>query len=330
MDASPAAGLLSVRGLTVAFDLPDGEATAVRDVSFDVAAGEIVGIVGESGSGKTVTARSLLGLLPPSGNVVAGSAVFDGIELTGLSERALGRVRGARIALVSQEPLSGLDPVFRVDSQLAEVIRRHQRVGRAAARTRALELLRTVQIGDPERVARLYPFELSGGMAQRVSIALALAGDPALLIADEPTTALDVTVQAQILAVLRELRERRDMAIVFVTHDWGVLADVCDRAVVMYAGEVVEQAAVEELYRRPRHPYTRSLLAANPHRAAVADTLPTIRGAVPSPAVWEAGCRFRPRCEFATGECAAGPIPLIQVGTGRQVRCIRAEEVVDR
>ena len=331
--ATPApgpAGLLSVRGLTVAFDLPHGEATAVRDVSFDVAAGEIVGIVGESGSGKTVTARSLLGLLPPSGHVVAGAAVFDGTELTGLSERELGRVRGSRIALVSQEPLSGLDPVFRVGSQLAEVVRRHQRVGRAAARARAVELLATVQIAEPERVARLYPSELSGGMAQRVSIALALAGDPALLIADEPTTALDVTVQAEILALLRELRDRRDMAIVFVTHDWGVLADVCDRAVVMYAGEVVEEAAVEELYRAPRHPYTRSLLAANPHRAAVADTLPTIRGSVPSPAVWAVGCRFRPRCEFATDECAAGPIPLVPVGAGREVRCIRHEEVVDR
>ena len=331
--ATPApgpAGLLSVRGLTVAFDLPHGEATAIRDVSFDVAAGEIVGIVGESGSGKTVTARSLLGLLPPSGHVVAGAAVFDGTELTGLSERELGRVRGSRIALVSQEPLSGLDPVFRVGSQLAEVVRRHQRVGRAAARARAVELLATVQIAEPERVARLYPSELSGGMAQRVSIALALAGDPALLIADEPTTALDVTVQAEILALLRELRDRRDMAIVFVTHDWGVLADVCDRAVVMYAGEVVEEAAVEELYRAPRHPYTRSLLAANPHRAAVADTLPTIRGSVPSPAVWAVGCRFRPRCEFATDECAAGPIPLVPVGAGREVRCIRHEEVVDR
>ena len=328
--APGAAALLSVRGLTVAFDLPHGEATAVRGVSFDVAAGEIVGIVGESGSGKTVTARSLLGLLPTSGHVAAGAAVFDGTELTGLSERDLGRVRGSRIALVSQEPLSGLDPVFRVGSQLAEVVRRHQRVGRAAARARAVELLATVQIAEPERVARLYPSELSGGMAQRVSIALALAGDPALLIADEPTTALDVTVQAEILALLRELRDRRDMAIVFVTHDWGVLADVCDRAVVMYAGEVVEEAAVEELYRAPRHPYTRSLLAANPHRAAVADTLPTIRGSVPSPAVWAVGCRFRPRCEFATDECAAGPIPLVPVGAGREVRCIRHEEVVDR
>jgi peptide/nickel transport system permease protein len=328
--AGTPAGLLSVRGLTVAFDLPRGEATAVRDVSFDVAAGEIVGIVGESGSGKTVTARSLLGLLPPSGHVVAGSAVFDGTELTGLSERELGRVRGSRIALVSQEPLSGLDPVFHVGSQLAEVVRRHQRVGRAAAGARAVELLRTVQIPEPERVARMYPAELSGGMAQRVSIALALAGDPALLIADEPTTALDVTVQAEILALLRDLRERREMAIVFVTHDWGVLADICDRAVVMYAGEIVEEAAVEDLYRSPRHPYTQRLLAANPHRAPVAGVLPTIRGSVPSPAVWETGCRFRSRCDHAAAECAAGPIPLMPVRAGRRARCVRHEEVAGR
>jgi peptide/nickel transport system permease protein len=324
--AGPAT-LLSVRDLTVAFDLSGGEATAVRDVSFDVAAGEIVGIVGESGSGKTVTARSLLGLLPPNGHVVGGSAAFEGRELTGLTERELGRIRGSRIALVSQEPLSGLDPVFRVGGQLAEVVRRHQRVGRTAARARAVELLRTVQIPEPERVARIYPQELSGGMAQRVSIALALAGDPALLIADEPTTALDVTVQAEILALLRDLRDRRDMAIVFVTHDWGVLADICDRAVVMYAGEVVERAAVEDLYRAPRHPYTQRLLAANPHRAPVAGTLPTIPGSVPSPAVWEVGCRFRPRCNDARPECAAGPIPLIELGAGRATRCIRHEEV---
>ena len=245
-----------------------------------------------------MTARSLLGLLPPSGRVVAGSAVFDGIELTGLSERELAGVRGARIALVSQEPLSGLDPVFRVGSQLAEVVRRHQRIGRAAARARAVELLRTVRIADPERVARLYPYELSGGMAQRVSIALALAGDPALLIADEPTTALDVTVQAEILALLRRAARPPGHGRSCSSPTTGACSPTsATAAVVMYAGEVVEEAAVEELYRTPRHPYTRSLLAANPHRAAVADTLPTIRGSVPSPAVWEVGCRFRPRCD---------------------------------
>jgi peptide/nickel transport system permease protein len=299
-------------------------------VSFDVKAGEILGIVGESGSGKTVTARSLLGLLPPTGHITAGSAVFQGEDLTVLGERELGRVRGSRIALVSQEPLSGLDPVFRVGSQLAEVVRRHQRLGRSAARARAVELLRTVRIPEPERVARRYPHELSGGMAQRVAIALALAGDPALLIADEPTTALDVTVQAEILALLRDLSARRDLAIVFVTHDWGVLADVCDRAVVMYAGEVVEEATVTDLYRTPRHPYTERLLAANPHLAPVADLLPTIPGSVPSPSRWETGCRFRPRCEYAREACAEQPIPLLVIGADRETRCIRHEEVVSR
>jgi peptide/nickel transport system permease protein len=330
-DPDAPAPLLSVRDLTVVFDLPHGQrATAVRDVSFDVAAGEIVGIVGESGSGKTVTARSLLGLLPPSGRVDAGSAVFQGRDLIGLGERELGKVRGSRIALVSQEPLSGLDPVFRVGSQLAEVVRRHQRIGRSAARAGAVELLATVRIPEPEQVARRYPHELSGGMAQRVSIALALAGDPALLIADEPTTALDVTVQAEILALLRDLSARREMAIVFVTHDWGVLADVCDRAVVMYAGEVVEEAAVTDLYRMPRHPYTERLLAANPHLAPVSDLLPTIPGSVPSPSRWETGCRFRPRCGYARDECAEQPIPLVVIGADRGTRCIRHEEVVTR
>ncbi|HEY6744445.1 MAG TPA: dipeptide/oligopeptide/nickel ABC transporter permease/ATP-binding protein [Mycobacteriales bacterium] len=321
------ASLLAVRNLTVGFG---GQAIAVRDVSFDVAAGEIVGIVGESGSGKTVTARSLLGLLPPTGQVLSGSAVFEGTDLTALSEAELGRVRGSRIALVSQEPLSGLDPVFRVGSQLAEVVRRHHKVSRREARRRAVELLETVRIPEPAAVARRYPQELSGGMAQRVSIALALAGEPALLIADEPTTALDVTVQAEILALLRDLRSRLDMAIVFVTHDWGVLADICDRAVVMYAGEVVEEATVTDLYRSPRHPYTQRLLAANPHLAPVSDLLPTIPGSVPSPSTWETGCRFRPRCAYAEDACAAGPIPLLPVGAGRAARCIRHEEVAGR
>jgi peptide/nickel transport system permease protein len=325
--ATGTAPLLSVRGLTVGFDLPHERATVLRDVSFDVAAGEVVGIIGESGSGKTVTARSLLGLLPAAGHVVAGSAVFGGRDLLALTESELGRVRGSRIALVSQEPLSGLDPLFTVGSQLAEVIRCHHPVGRAEARARVVELLRTVRLPEPEQVARRYPHQLSGGMAQRVSIALALAGEPELLVADEPTTALDVTVQAEILALLRDLRDRLDMAIILVTHDWGVLADLCDRAVVLYAGEVVEQATVPDLYRAPRHPYTQRLLAANPHLAPVADGLPTIPGSVPSPSSWSVGCRFRPRCRYAEDACAAGPVPLVRLEPGRLTRCIRYDEV---
>jgi peptide/nickel transport system permease protein len=259
--------------------------------------------------------------------VVAGTARFDGYDLAGLNEKRFGELRGGRIGLISQEPAAGLDPSFRVGTQLVEVIRRHRRMSRRQAVARAHELLETVRLPQPAQVARRYPHELSGGMAQRVCIALALAGGPDLLIADEPTTALDVTVQAEILDLLRQLRERLHMAIVLVTHDWGVLADLCDRAVVMYCGEVVEQATVEQLYRSPRHPYMRSLLLANPYLAAEGTELPTIPGSVPSPADWYPGCRFRPRCPMAVTACGIGDIPLVPVGDGRYSRCIRADEV---
>ncbi|MGI5241847.1 dipeptide/oligopeptide/nickel ABC transporter permease/ATP-binding protein [Dactylosporangium sp. CA-139066] len=334
----PAAGpapLLSVDGLTVQFPGPDGPVTVVRDVSFTVAPGECVGVIGESGSGKTMIARSLLGLLPAGCAVTAGAATLradpgPGVDLTRLDERGFGRIRGRRIALVSQEPSSGLDPAFRVGSQVAEVIRRHTPMSRRQAAREAIELLRTVRLPDPERVARRYPHELSGGMAQRVVIALALAGKPSLLVADEPTTALDVTVQAEILALLRDLQRRLGMAVILVTHDWGVLADLCDRAVVVYAGEVVEQAGVADLYADARHPYTRSLLAADPHRAEAGRDLPTIAGTVPSPRQWSPGCRFRPRCGVAVDDCAAGRIPLTIMSDDRVARCIRADEVVKR
>ncbi len=319
--------LLSVRGLTVTFDRNQGPVTAVTDVSFDVAAGECVGIVGESGSGKTVTARSLLGLLPPAGRITAGSARFDGLELTTLTEAGFAAVRGRRIGLVSQEPMAGLDPCFRVGAQLVEVIRAHQRIGRREAGQRAIELLRTVRLPEPELVARRYPHELSGGMAQRVSIALALAVRPELLIADEPTTALDVTVQAEILQLLRDLREQFAMAIILVTHDWGVLADLCDRAVVMYAGEVVEESTVDCLYRTPKHPYTQRLLEANPHLAPVGPALPTIGGSVPAPSAWPSGCRFAPRCHYAVDACRAAPVAIREVDGGRLTRCIRADKL---
>ncbi|MER7276921.1 dipeptide/oligopeptide/nickel ABC transporter permease/ATP-binding protein [Dactylosporangium sp. NPDC000244] len=330
--AESPAPLLSVDGLTIEFSAPGGPVTVVRDVSFSVAAGECVGVIGESGSGKTMIARSLLGLLPAGGAVTAGAARFRPgagpvLDLTRLDERGFGRVRGRRIALVSQEPGSGLDPAFRVGGQVAEVIRRHTPMSRRQAAREAVELLRTVRLTDPERVARRYPHELSGGMAQRVAIALALAGKPELLVADEPTTALDVTVQAEILDLLRDLRRRLGMAVILVTHDWGVLADICDRAVVVYAGEVVEQAGVEDLYADPRHPYTRALLEANPHLAVAGQDLPTIAGTVPSPGRWSPGCRFRPRCRFAADECAAGTIPLTGGSGDRVTRCIRAEEV---
>jgi peptide/nickel transport system permease protein len=326
-EPAPESALLSVRGLTIAFCAGREDVSVVRDVSFDVAAGEAVGIVGESGCGKTVTARSLLGLLPDGGRVIEGSAHFAGDDLVRLSEREYTRIRGSRIGLISQEPMAGLDPSFRVGSQLTEVIRRHDPMPRRNARTRSLELLRLVNLPEPEQVARRYPHELSGGMAQRVAIALALAGNPSLLIADEPTTALDVTVQAEILALLHDLRARLGMAIILVTHDWGVLADLCDRAVVMYAGEIVEQAGVSELYQNPRHPYTRALLAANPHIAPTTGDLPAIPGNVPPPAQWPVGCHFQPRCPYATEECGIAAIPLEPVAAGHPSRCIHDDRL---
>jgi peptide/nickel transport system permease protein len=254
--------------------------------------------------------------------------MFNGADLAAMPERDFGRIRGNMIALVSQEPMSGLDPSFPVGSQLTEVIRRHHAMSRGRARARAAELLALVNLPEPREAMSRYPHELSGGMAQRVSIALALAGNPRLLIADEPTTALDVTVQAEILALLRDLGRRLGMAIILVTHDWGVLADLCDRALVMYAGEVVELASVEDLYRSPRHPYTDGLLAANPHLAPVADTLPAIPGTVPPPSAWPAGCHFQPRCRHATGECGTGIIPMAEPAPGRLTRCIHADKVV--
>ena len=324
----PTTSLLSVRGLSIAFAAGSRDIPVVRDVSFDLAPGEALGIVGESGCGKTITTRALLGLLPYGGRVIAGSAMFDGADLAVMPERDFSRIRGNKIALISQEPMSGLDPSFPVGSQLIEVIRRHNAMSRVQARARAVELLAMVNLPEPHEVLSRYPHELSGGMAQRVSIALALAGTPRLLIADEPTTALDVTVQAEILALLRDLGRRLGMAIILVTHDWGVLADLCDRALVMYAGEVVEQATVQDLYQSPRHPYTDGLLAANPHLAPVADTLPAIPGTVPPPAAWPAGCHFQPRCPYATDECGTGAIPMTEPAPGRLARCIHADKVV--
>lgn len=328
--------LLAVRGLTIAVPGPDGPVTVVRDVGFEVAAGECVGLIGESGSGKTMIARSLLGLIPGGGAVTAGSMLFrdraGSVDLARLPERRFAAIRGSRIGLVSQEPAGALDPSFRVGDQVAEVVRHHNPMPRQRVRARVLELLETVRLPDPEKVARQYPHELSGGMAQRVSIALALAGNPVLLVADEPTTALDVTVQAEILALLRDLQQRLRMAVMLVTHDWGVLADLCDRAVVVYAGEVVEQAGVDEIYRDPRHPYTRRLLAANPHLTPVGSPLATIGGVVPSPSVWWTGCRFEPRCPHAVARCSQAAVPLAPVAgapsDGRLVRCVRAEELM--
>jgi peptide/nickel transport system permease protein len=323
--------LLSMQGISIAFDTSDGPIRAVDDVSFDVAPGETLGIVGESGCGKTISALAILGLLPGTGHIESGHIIFEDRDLVGLSEREKHRLRGREIALISQEPMVALDPVFRVGTQLRESVRQHHGLSRRDADRRVLELLRLVELPEPEVVAQRYPFELSGGMAQRVAIARGLAGEPKLLIADEPTTALDVTVQAEILHLLRHIQLEREMSMLLVTHDWGVVADICDRAVVMYAGQVVERGAVSTLIEKPQHPYTKALLESNPHHATEEDVLPTISGDVPSPGRWPAGCHFSPRCSYATSECTVAPIPLEDAtgaGSEHKTRCIHHNLVV--
>jgi peptide/nickel transport system permease protein len=319
--------LLSIEGLSVAFPSPAGSVSVIEDVTFEVAAGETVGLVGESGCGKTVTATSLLGLLPGDGEITGGRILFEGHDLAGMSERDLRKVRGREIALISQEPMVSLNPALRVGWQLAHVLRVHHRLPRREAHDRAVDLLERVRLADPVAVARRYPHELSGGMAQRVAIARALAGEPKLLIADEPTTALDVTVQAEILDLLRDLQRERKMAILLVTHDWGVIADLCDRAVVMYAGEVVERAELRSIFHEPMHPYTEALLASNPRNATESDMLLTIPGLVPKPGAWPDGCHFHPRCRYATTACRRGSIPLERPAAGREARCIHIDRL---
>jgi peptide/nickel transport system permease protein len=320
------ASLLSVRDLVIELRTPDGDQVMVDRVSFDVKRGEALGVVGESGSGKTLTVLALLDLLSEGLDIASGSVVYDGTELVGMSQRSRSALRGREIAFISQEPMLALDPGCTVGSQLREALRATRGLSRAVARAQAIELLRRVELPRPEEVARRFPHELSGGMAQRVCIALALSGEPRLLIADEPTTALDVTVQAEILDLLRNLREEMGMALILVSHDWGVIADSCEDNVVLYAGQVVEYASVGELFTVPRHPYTEGLLAANPHLASEGE-FPSIPGGVPSPSDWPLGCRFAARCRYAEADCLEGYVPLIAVGDERVSRCLHSDRV---
>jgi peptide/nickel transport system ATP-binding protein/peptide/nickel transport system permease protein len=320
--------LLRVEDLSVSFRSRRGEIAVVDGVSFEMRPGEVVGLVGESGGGKTITAMSIIGLLPAGGEVTGGRVVYAGRDLANLPEAALRAVRGSEIAVVSQEPMISLSPIFRVGTQLAEAVRRHQGLSRSAARAKVIELLERVQLPDAHAVARSYPYELSGGMMQRVAIARALAGKPRLLIADEPTTALDVTVRAEILELFRQLQQERAMAILLVTHDMGVVADLCDRAVVMYAGQVVEQANVLPLFREPLHPYTEALLASNPQHTNGSRSLSTIPGSVPEPGNWPRGCHFHPRCGYGTSVCRAQAISIEHPGTARETRCIHYRRLV--
>ena len=331
---SPASArpLLAVDGLHIAFDGPAGPVPVVSDVAFTVAAGEAVALVGESGCGKSVTARSILGLLPSPPARVRGTVRLDGVDLLATDARTLRHARGERVGFVFQDPMTALNPVYRVGEQIAERLRRYRRLDRKAAAARAIELLAAVGIPAPVERAQAWPHELSGGMRQRVVIAIALACDPALLIADEPTTALDVTVQAQIMNLLRTAQQARQMGLLLITHDLGLVAQHVDRVIVMYAGQIVEEAPVDELFAHPRHPYTRGLLRAVPGATPPGPDgrLWSIPGTVPAPRDFPVACRFAPRCPRAQDDCRAAPSPLtvtpLTVTADRAVRCLHAHE----
>jgi oligopeptide/dipeptide ABC transporter ATP-binding protein len=325
---SPA--LLDVRGLCIEFDTEAGPVRVVDEASFAVGRGQIVGLVGESGCGKTVSSLAVLRLLSsPPAHIVGGSIRFDGRELLDADFNELRRIRGREVSMVFQDPLASLDPSFTIGSQLTEAMRLHEKLSRSAARARAVQLLQSVHIPDPAQRLAAYPHQLSGGMRQRVMIAMALSCAPRVLIADEPTTALDVTIQAQIVELLQELRESMDLAVLFVTHDLALISELSDEIAVMYAGEVVEQAPTAELFARPRHPYTAALLAASPDvRAAEGSARSTLlAGHVPQAGQFPAGCRFHPRCPFVEDACRHEPVALEVVSPGRQCRCRRADEL---
>jgi oligopeptide/dipeptide ABC transporter ATP-binding protein len=317
--------LLELRYLTVEFPSAQGRVAAVRDISFSLGAGETLALVGESGSGKSVTSLAIMGLLPPQARI-EGAVLLEGRELSAMDAAALQKLRGARMAMIFQEPMTALNPVMRVGDQIAEAVLAHDsQATRATARERAIEALREVAIPEPERRWRDYPHQLSGGQRQRVMIAMAIVNRPALLIADEPTTALDVTVQAQILELLADLRKRLGLAMLFVSHDLAVVSRVSDRIAVMYAGRIVETAAAGELFDKPSHPYTRGLLGSIPTlKTDRQEPLHAIEGAVPSPGALPPGCSFAPRCPMRIAECDAGMPELIEVGSGHWARCIRA------
>ncbi len=299
--------VLEVRGLTTRFRTDRGIVTAVDDVNFDVYPGETIGIVGESGCGKTVTSKTIMRLLPEQNSIIDPSSqiLFGGTNLATASESQMRRVRGDKIAMIFQEPMTSLNPVFTVGWQLDEALRYHTKLSKKQRLERSIEMLRLVEIPNPEQRVKEYPHQLSGGMRQRVMIAIALCCEPDILIADEPTTALDVTIQAQILALMDDLRKKLNTAILLITHDLGVVATVCDRIIVMYAGRVIEQAPVRDLFKRPQHPYTKALLESIPKAGNKehGKRLPTIKGIVPSLFELPAGCRFQDRCEFKQQRC---------------------------
>src|SRR5881296_1421260 len=331
--------LLEIRNLSTHFPTRDGLVRAVDDVSFYINRGELLGLVGESGCGKSMTALSIMRLVPPPGKIVSDEILFEGRNLLTLSNAEMRDVRGNDIAMIFQDPMTSLNPVFTVGEQIIEALRLHRGLSRKEARKAAIKAMHEVAITDPDLRVDDYPHQLSGGMRQRVMIAMALACDPKLLIADEPTTALDVTIQAQILDLLDNLRKTRQLAVLLITHDLGVVAEVADRVAVMYTGKIVEESPVNELFAKPKHPYTEGLLRSVPKLTAKdvakAERLQTIEGTVPKPTNLPPGCHFEPRCPYRMPRCKEGEIPLYPVGVAVMVRCVLydpalAYEMADR
>lgn len=313
--------LLEVKDLKVSFFTDLGETQAVKGAGFAIGEGDFFGIVGESGSGKSVTTKSILRLGPSNCKIMGGEILFRGEDILKKNEAELREIRGGEIAMIFQDSLSALNPVYTVGNKMVELIRRHTNMNKKEAKARVLELLTAVGITDPEKAMNSYPHELSGGMRQRVMIAMALACQPQILIADEPTTALDVTIQAQILDLIRDLNQKMNTSVVFITHDLGVVSELCDTVIVMYNGHIVEKAPVADIFREPLHPYTQGLLSAIPRITKERKPLSTIEGMVPNPVERIKGCRFWPRCPKACDRCRKEEPPVFSVGEDRQVRC---------
>jgi peptide/nickel transport system ATP-binding protein len=326
VELAPTRPLVEVRDLEVKFSGRDETVHAVNGVSFDIMPGEVLCIIGESGSGKTVTMRALMRLLPRRA-AIGGAVRIANQDILGLEEKKLAALRGTLMAMVFQEPMTALDPVYTIGDQIAEVVRRHEHTTRQTAMARALELLKLVKVPSPERRLKAYPHEMSGGMRQRAMIAIALAGQPALLLADEPTTALDATVQIQVLLLLKKLQKELGMALIFVTHDLSVAAQIADRVAVMYGGRIVEAGSVRDVLLNPRHPYTMGMLAATSHGRVRGHDIATIPGSPPDLRVLPQGCSFAPRCGFAEAACTASVPETVSLGAGRSIRCFRADNL---
>ena len=321
--------LLEVKNLETEFKVKRGLVKAVNGVSFEIEKGEILAVVGESGSGKSVTSLSVMGLIEKPGRISKGEIIFDGKDLTKLSKKEMQAIRGDKISMIFQEPMTSLNPVYRIKDQIMESILTHTKMTKKEAEEHAVEMLRLVGIPDPERRAEDYPHQMSGGMRQRVMIAMALACNPELLIADEPTTALDVTIQAQILDLINSLREKLNMSVLLITHDLGVVAETADKVVVMYCGRVVEKGTVEDIFTDPRHPYTRGLLDSIPRMDKDVKPLYMIKGIVPDPTNLPKGCPFADRCDRCMDKCREAMPKLVETGEGRAVRCFLENDDVE-